>query len=66
MIIEVAASEMLLLRMVSRRLDMPTVLASFPVGERPCCDAELADFWSWAEYEDGPSMREVALETMVV
>ena len=63
MTIEVAASEMLLLRMVPRRLDMPTVLASFPLGERPRCDV---DFWSWTEYEDGPSMREVALETMVV
>lgn len=66
MIIEVAASEMLLLRMLSRRLDMPTVLVSFPVGERPCCEAELADFWGWAESEDGPSVSEVALETMVV
>ena len=66
MIIEVAASEMLLLRMFSQRLDKPKVLTFSPVDERPGCEVELTDFWSWAELEGGPLMIEAALEIMVV
>ena len=66
MIIDVAASEMFLLRMLCRRLDMLAVLGSFPMGEELCCEVESADFWVGVEGEGGPPMTVEALETTVV
>ena len=57
MMIDVAASEMFLLRMLCRRLDMLTVLGSFPMDEELCCEVEG---------EGGPPMTVEALETKVV
>lgn len=37
---DVAASEMFLLRMLCRRLDMLIVLGSFPMDEELCCAVE--------------------------
>ena len=45
MMIDVAASEMFLLRMLCRRLDMLTVLGSFPMDEELCSEVESADLW---------------------
>lgn len=66
MIIDVAASEMFLLRMLCWRLDMPTVLGSFPMDEELCCEVESVGFWVVVEREGGPPMTVEALGTMVV
>ena len=66
MIIDVAASEMFLLTMLCRRLDMPTVLGSVPMDEELCCEVESVDFWVGVEGEDGPPRTVEALETTVV
>ena len=63
---EVAASEKSLLRMLCRRLDMPTVLEPFPMGETCCREAASVDFWIGVGGEGGPPMNEEVLETMVV
>ena len=54
MMIDVAASEMFLLRMLCRRLDMLTVLGSFPMDEKLCCEVESVDLWVAVEGEGGP------------
>ena len=66
MIINVAASEMFLLRMLCWRLDMPTVLGSLPMDEELCCEVESVDFWIVVEGEGGPPMTVEALGTKVV
>lgn len=66
MIIDVAASEMFLLRMLCWRLDMRTVLGSFPMDEELCCEVESVGFWVVVEREGGPPMTVEALGTTVV
>ena len=64
--IDVAASEMFLLRMLCRRLDMLTVLGSFPMDEELCCEVESVGFWVVVERKRGPPMTVEALGTTVV
>ena len=66
MMIDVAASEMFLLRMLCRRLDMLTVLGSFPMDEEVCCEVESVDLWVAVGGEGGPPMTVEATETKVV
>ena len=66
MMIDVAASEMFLLRMLCRRLDMLTVLGSFPMDEELYCEVESVDLWVAVEGEGGPPRTVEALETRVV
>ena len=49
--IDVAASEMFLLRTLCRRLDMLTVLWSLPMDEELCCEVESVDLWVAVEGE---------------
>lgn len=62
MIIEVADSEMFLLRMLYWRLDMPSVLASFPQWVKNCA---VKRFLDWGRRR-GLFTNEEVLETMVL